>query len=347
MFLPSLMTLLLAAGSRRPRHVTTTLHHRHNRLHSKHHACHSNLQNRRLKSALHLTNCNENIIVDNLSYRPVHIDDIKRCYEIESSSYPDDEAASLENLKYRQQYAGEYFMCATKIQSKTNSEHIVGYICSTRCNEFTEESMSVHDASGPILAIHSVVVDASYRRQGVASSMMKEYLKQMLSFSNLVADTGASGFSRILLLAKSNLLSFYVDCGFMVLRPSPIVHGQDTWYELEARREYMERLLRLQTFSTTYADQNNDNVNVAAIATNRRVLGSSRSTSTPDYAAENVLAEGRSERRSKLREELNKLGIDPNKIEHYPEQFGTAAMRTYNSFLLPKVSLEYQCSPVS
>lgn len=314
MFLPSL-ALLLAARS-----VPTFLHHRR--------IC------RPLKSALHLSDGNENDLVNKLSYRPVNIDDISRCYEIESSSYPEDEAASLENLEYRQQNAGEYFMCATKLHSETNSEHIIGYICSTRCNEFTEESMSVHDASGKILAIHSVVVDASYRRQGVASAMMNEYLKQMLALSNLVADTGAKGFQRILLLAKSNLLSFYVDCGFMVLRPSPIVHGKDVWYELEARRDYMETLLRRQTFITSDEDSNDNDS--AAIVTNSRVLGSSRSTSNPDYAADSALVEGRNERRIKLHEELDKLGIDPNEMEHHPEKFGTAAMRTYNSFLLPK-----------
>ena len=321
MFLPSL-TFLLAA-----RTLPTFLHHR---------GVHS------LRSALHLSDDNENI-VENLSYRPVSVDDISRCYEIESSSYPEDEAASLENLKYRQQNAGEYFMCATK----PHSEHILGYICATRCNEFTEESMSVHNSHGSILAIHSVVVDVSYRRQGIASAMMNEYLKRMLPFSNLVADTGANGFSRILLLAKSNLLSFYVDCGYMVLRPSPIVHGKDVWYELEARREYMERLLRLQTFK---CDENLNSVNAVAIATNRRELGSSRSTSDPDYAADNAFAEGRNERRIKLHKELSKLGINPNEMEHRPEQFGTAAMRTYNSFLLPKVSAGlshvFNCSPV-
>jgi ribosomal protein S18 acetylase RimI-like enzyme len=326
MFLPPL-TLLLAAGSR-PRDVTKSL---------PRHCHHCHTQKTRLKSAVHVTDSSENIL-RNLSYRPVRFEDISRCYEIESSSYPKDEAASLEKLKYRQQYAGEYFMCATKSQSETNSEHIIGYICSTRCNEFTVESMSVHDASGSILAVHSVVVDAPYRRQGVASEMMNEYIKRMLLFSNLAAETGANGFSRILLLAKSNLLSFYVDNGFMVLHPSPVLHGQDIWYELEARREYVERLLGLQTFSTPDADSKN--VNAAGVATNTRVLGSSRSTSNPDYEADDALAAGRNERRSKLHEELTKLGIDPNELEHHPERFGTAAMRTYNSFLLPKVSCE-------
>ena len=285
------------------------------------------------KSSLHQSEDNEIecSLVHMLSYRTVHADDIPRCYQIESSSYPSDEAASLENLKYRQQFSGEYFMCATKPQSETKAEQIIGFICSTRCNDFTEDSMSVHDPSGSILAIHSVVVDEKYRRQGVASAMMNEYLKKMLSYSNLVADTGVNGFSRILLLAKSHLLGFYVDCGFMVLCPSPIVHGKDVWYELEARREYIERLLRLQTFSTS--DYNDD---VSTMATNSRVLGNSRSTSNPDYAAENALAEGRNGRREKLKEELTKVGISAMEMEQHPERFGTAAMRTYNSFLLPK-----------
>lgn len=43
----------------------------------------------------------------------------------------------------------------------------------------------------------------------------------------------------------------------------------------------------------------------------------------------------------RLHAELAKLGIDPTEIESYPERFGTAAMRTYNSFLLPKSAGAY------
>jgi hypothetical protein len=37
-----------------------------------------------------------------------------------------------------------------------------------------------------------------------------------------------------------------------------------------------------------------------------------------------------------LHSELSKLGIDPHELENHQERFGTAAIRTYNSFLLPK-----------
>lgn len=66
---------------------------------------------------------------------------------------------------------------------------------------------------------------------------------------------------------------------------------------------------------------------------------STRSTFNPDYEGGedgNRFANGREDRRNRLFAELTKLGIDPTKIETHPDQFGTAALRTYNSFLLPK-----------
>lgn len=37
---------------------------------------------------------------------------------------------------------------------------------------------------------------------------------------------------RIVLIAKAYLVSFYVSCGFSVTKLSPVVHGQDPWFEL-------------------------------------------------------------------------------------------------------------------
>lgn len=270
-------------------------------------------------------------ILDAITFRPVTIDDIPLCHEIEAASYPEDEAASLENLKYRRKFAGDYFWCAALTLPDEKGATIVGFICATRCNEFNEESMATHDPIGSILAIHSVVVDSRYRRQGIASAMMQNYLNQVLPRSNLFDDTGNLGFRRILLLAKSHLLSFYVDNGFVVLRPSPIVHGTETWYELEVRQDHLERRLRMTTFTKEAKTMLPTDIS--------RPFESSRSTSNPDEGLDrNSLAEGRGRRRAKLHAELAKIGIDPNEMEAYPELFGTAAVRTYNSFLLPKSS---------
>ncbi|KAL7522255.1 LOW QUALITY PROTEIN: hypothetical protein ACHAWX_006946 [Stephanocyclus meneghinianus] len=64
-----------------------------------------------------------------------------------------------------------------------------------------------------------------------------------------------------------------------------------------------------------------------------------RSTSNPDYEGGtngNEFAKGREYRRDRLHSELTNLGINPDDIESNPEQFGTAALRTYNSFIFPK-----------
>ena len=165
----------------------------------------------------------------NIAFRPVTAADIEKCAAIEAASYPADEAASPEALRYRQAHAGDYFLCATSADS---DGIIIGFVCSTRCAAFTHESMSTHQADGPLLAIHSVVVDAAYRRQGIATRMLKAYIQHVISTERQKAKAGTNGIRQCVLLAKAHLLAFYVQCGFTVVRPSPIVHGQELWYEL-------------------------------------------------------------------------------------------------------------------
>lgn len=164
--------------------------------------------------------------------RPV---DIPACAEIEKSSYPKDEAASKSSLQYRQHHAAPYFRCAligggpNALRSSLvddEDREVIGFICATRCHEFVHESMSTHHSEGPLLAIHSVVVTEKHRRIGIATAMMKDYVEQMRSMPD-------DGVQKLVLMAKKELLSFYVDCGFSVIKPSAIVHGEDQWYDLE------------------------------------------------------------------------------------------------------------------
>ena len=184
-----------------------------------------------------------------LQFRLATAEDIPTCYEIESSSYPSDEAATLESLKYRQKDATDYFLlCCTK--DGTEEEILLGFCCATRCEEFTEESMSPsnHNADGRLLAIHSVVIRDDYRRRGIATRLLKSYLHHIHEINYIPymptnhdddgkaeadATPKKSPIDSIVLLAKSDLLGFYVQCGFTVNRPSPIIHGKDLWYELE------------------------------------------------------------------------------------------------------------------
>lgn len=140
----------------------------------------------------------------------------------------------MESLVNRQKYAGDYFLLCTK-----DDNTVLGFVCGTRCHDFTEESMSaLHDPTGPLLAVHSVVIGEEYRRQGLATKLLNRYIQNVLEqekdlqLSDHTNDKSVP-IDSIVLLAKQHLLGFYVRCGFRVNRPSPIVHGKELWYDLQ------------------------------------------------------------------------------------------------------------------
>jgi ribosomal protein S18 acetylase RimI-like enzyme len=167
--------------------------------------------------------------VSKLAFRPVTADDVATCAAMEAASYPADEAASPQGLRYRQAEAGAYFRCAID----KASDEIVGFVCGTRCTSFTHESMATHHPQGRLLAIHSVVVREDCRRQGLARQMLQDYLAHIEAAEAAAAVVPSSKsvvpppLEKVVLLAKSHLLGFYVQCGLTVTRVSPIVHGQE------------------------------------------------------------------------------------------------------------------------
>jgi len=174
-----------------------------------------------------------------LNFRYATLEDVPRCFEIESASYPSDEAAPLASLTNRQIHAGMYFILCTTTNAteKQEQETIIGFVCGTRCTEFSEQSMSEHNPSGKLLAIHSIVVEERYRRKGIASKMTKQYIRNIIAREKENDTEQQQSISQpvesIVLIAKQHLLGFYVRCGFCVNRPSSIVHGRDLWYEIE------------------------------------------------------------------------------------------------------------------
>ncbi len=147
--------------------------------------------------------------------KPIESSDIDRVFELEVQSYPPDEAATLEKITYRSENARDYFLVLKKISDGT----IVGFVNGTCVpgREIEHCSMAEHCATGRTLVIHSVTVDASYRRQGIATDMLKQYLYNIYRLKTV---------DRVLLLSKAYLLTFYLQCGFQFIRLSPVVHGQ-------------------------------------------------------------------------------------------------------------------------
>ena len=146
----------------------------------------------------------------------VKASDVASLYELEAASYPADEAATLEGLTLRQREAGDYFRVMMVDGSR------VGFVCGTRCEAFTEESMATHAPRGPVLAIHSVVVEPSWRRRGVALDAIRQYAAMVSKDPSLES---------IKLIAKAAVLPLYVGGGWRVDGLSAIVHGRDPWFQ--------------------------------------------------------------------------------------------------------------------
>ena len=85
--------------------------------------------------------------------------------------------------------------------------------------------MSEHDPHGPTLCLHSVVVRAAFQRRGLATWMLRQYIKRI--------SCAYPSVSRVLLLAHEDKLGLYSRCGFINRCESSVVHGADRWIEME------------------------------------------------------------------------------------------------------------------
>ncbi|KAF9352402.1 hypothetical protein BGX34_012175 [Mortierella sp. NVP85] len=203
-----------------------------------------------------------------LNYRLLPASDVSKAYEIEIAEYPESEAASLENLIYRQSVAPHLFLgCYVRRgnqtqgekpgergeqhdahdaqvqgqQTKNEDELLVGYIVSTQSSDktLTHSSMSSHDAKGSTVCIHSVCVARGYQRRGIATAMMKAYLKHLKSLneqssSEAVDPSSSSGclLELVLLIAHKELIGLYSKAEFKLLGQSTVEHGPDPWFEM-------------------------------------------------------------------------------------------------------------------
>ena len=117
-------------------------------------------------------------------------------------------------------------VASNNASSNTQADTLVGYICGTltTADTLTHESMSQHHPQGQTLCIHSVSVAAEFQRRGIAKRMLKAYLQYIQQICPNVQS--------VQLICKESLISLYTSTGFSLLGPSPIIHGQDRWYDM-------------------------------------------------------------------------------------------------------------------
>jgi ribosomal protein S18 acetylase RimI-like enzyme len=147
--------------------------------------------------------------------------DAARCFEIESTSYEGDEAATLAKIRTRiAQYPAGFLVL-------TCDGEIVGFINSGCAHHVVMSDDSFkelvgHDPAAPNVVIMSVVVDTAHQRKGYATLLMKRFVDEMT----------ARGKRSIHLMCKERHVGLYERMGYGYDRPSPSNHGGMAWHEM-------------------------------------------------------------------------------------------------------------------
>jgi len=174
-----------------------------------------------------------------LTYRKASPEDLPQLAELEAASYPEDEAATPNTIKFRIGEAADFFLVAelredsgAERKEKASASAIVGFVNGTLLKErkLAAEAMKHHDPRGTVLAIHSVVTNPRFRRRGWGQAMLREYIRRFENASH-APDSALSQVDELVLLAHRHLLPFYEAVGFRTIGPSEVVHGKETWFE--------------------------------------------------------------------------------------------------------------------
>ena len=155
------------------------------------------------------------------TFRNARSTDADYCYEIETSAYEGDEAATLEKISKRIKVYPEGFLVL-----EVDGE-IVGFInCGCAYNvEMSDEEFKElvgHDPDAPNVVIMSVVIDPSQQGKGLSRALMGAFVARMKMM----------GKSTIHLMCKEDHVPLYEKFGYSYQRPSTSDHGGMTWHEM-------------------------------------------------------------------------------------------------------------------
>lgn len=156
-----------------------------------------------------------------VTIRQVKSGDLEASYQVEIACFPGDEAASKDNMQKRLMQFPQGYIVA-EMDGK-----IIGHINSgaTDKDDISDEALKAligHKANAKNLVIFSVAVLPEYQKRGVASALLRDYIRRAKSGVHEV----------ILLLCKENLVNYYAKFGFEDKGLSASTHGGAIWHEM-------------------------------------------------------------------------------------------------------------------
>ncbi|MFB4390459.1 MULTISPECIES: GNAT family N-acetyltransferase [unclassified Pseudomonas] len=154
-------------------------------------------------------------------FRAATPQDAQRCFQIETTAYEGDEAATQEKIALRiAQYPEGFLVLELDGQ-------VIGFINSGCAHEvvMSDEAFKElvgHDAQAPNVVIMSVVLDPAFQGQGYSTQLMTRFVSQMRE----------RGKASIHLMCKDRHVGLYEKMGYRYVRPSASDHGGMAWHEM-------------------------------------------------------------------------------------------------------------------
>ena len=147
--------------------------------------------------------------------------DVSRCFQIETSAYEGDEAATREKIAIRIDRYPQGFLIMERCGE------IIGFInggCAhdVVMSDETFKELVGHDPRAPNVVIMSVVIDPAHQGKGYASLMMRAFVERMR----------AMGKRTIHLMCKERHVELYARMGYRYVKPSTSDHGGMAWHEM-------------------------------------------------------------------------------------------------------------------
>lgn len=156
-----------------------------------------------------------------LEFRNARPEDAARCFEIETTAYEGDEAATLEKIAKRIELYSEGFLVLEV------DGDVVGFINSGCAHEVEMsddafKELVGHDPEALNVVILSVVVDPAQQGKGLSKALMVEFVERMRQM----------GKATIHLMCKEHHVPLYEKFGYKYDRPSASDHGGMRWHEM-------------------------------------------------------------------------------------------------------------------
>ncbi|MFT4173832.1 MAG: GNAT family N-acetyltransferase [Rhodocyclaceae bacterium] len=147
--------------------------------------------------------------------------DVARCYQIETTAYEGDEAATREKIAKRIAEYPQGFLIMER------DGQTIGFINSGCAHEvvMSDEAFKElvgHDPHAPNVVIMSVVIDPAQQGKGYATLLMQAFIEQMRQ----------RGKKSIHLMCKARHVALYQRFGYHYAKPSASDHGGMSWHEM-------------------------------------------------------------------------------------------------------------------